>query len=123
VKLEIKEAELESVEIAKKAIDAASDKQAVDIVLLDMRNLASFVDYFVVCSGESKRQIKAIADEVEQALDKQGVALRHQEGNTESGWILMDFGDVIIHIFTTPEREYYQLERLWSQATPLVRIQ
>lgn len=109
--------------MAKKAIDAASDKQAADIVLLDMRSVSSFADYFIICSGESRRQLDAISDEVHRVLGDEGVALQHQEGSVESGWILMDFGDVIIHIFAPPEREYYQLERLWSRATPLIRIQ
>jgi len=91
--------------------------------MLDMKKICSFADYFVICSGDTRRQIEAICDEIEGVLGKAGVALQHREGATGSGWILMDFGDIIIHVFAPEEREYYQLERLWSKATPLVRIQ
>ncbi len=77
----------------------------------------------MICSGESERQIKTIYDEVAQALKKDGVLPHHREGTVDSGWLLIDFGDVIVHIFTPTEREYYQLGELWSEATPVVRIQ
>ncbi|MFQ5925358.1 MAG: ribosome silencing factor [Dehalococcoidia bacterium] len=104
-------------------MEAASDRQAIDIVMLDMRGICTFADYFVICSGDSNRQIEAIYDEIHRFLRKEGVALRRREGTGDSGWILMDFADIIIHIFAPTEREYYQLERLWSKATPLVRIE
>ncbi len=102
---------------------AASDKQAVDIVLLDAREVCSFADYFVICSADSDRQIRAIYDEVEHVLKKDGILPHHVEGSVDSGWLLLDFGDVIVHIFAPFEREYYQLARLWSRAIPVVRIQ
>jgi ribosome-associated protein len=114
---------LEAVEVARRAVEAASDKQATDIVLLDVRRICSFADYFVICSGESERQIGAIHEEVGQALIKAGASPHHSEGTPDSGWVLMDFGDVIIHIFSTFERDYYQLEKLWNEAFPVVRIQ
>jgi len=114
---------LETIELARKAIEAASDKQAIDVVMLDMREVCNFADYFVICSGDTKRQMEAICDEIHGVLEKEGITLRRREGATGSGWILMDFGDVIIHVFAPRDREYYQLERLWSKATPLVRIQ
>lgn len=104
-------------------VEAASDKQAIDIVLLDTRGVCSFADYFVICSGDSSRQIDAIREEIEHVLKKQGVQPHHYEGSTESGWLLMDYGAVIIHIFAPEERDYYQLDRLWGQANTLVRIQ
>ena len=119
----MREGNLEPVEVARKAIEVASDKQATDIVMLDMREVSTFADYFVILSGESKRQIEAISDEIRRVLGETGVAVQHREGSVDSGWILMDFGGVIIHVFAAPEREYYQLERLWSRATPLIRIQ
>ncbi len=91
--------------------------------MLDARKVCSFADYFVICSGESERQIKSIQEEVEQALKKQGVLPHHREGTLNSGWLLLDFGDVIVHIFAPFEREYYQLDKLWSEAIPVVRIQ
>ena len=104
-------------------MEAASNKQAADIVLLDARGICSFADYFVICSGDSERQIQAIYDEVGQVLKKEGVSPHHHEGTLDSGWLLLDFGNVIVHIFAPLEREYYQLNKLWSQATPIIRIQ
>ena len=110
-------------EVAHRAVEAVSDKQASDIVLLDARGVCSFADYFVICSGEAERQIKAIYEEVEHALKKEGILPHHREGALDSGWLLLDFGDVIVHIFAPFEREYYQLDELWNKAIPLVRIQ
>jgi len=110
-------------EVAHRAVEAASDKQAIDIALLDARGVCSFADYFVICSGETGRQIRTIYDEVGQALKKEGILPHHREGALDSGWLLLDFGDVIVHIFAPFEREYYQLDELWSQAITVVRIQ
>ena len=114
---------LEALEVARKAVEAASDKQASDIVLLDTQRVCSFADYFVICSGESARQIKTIYDEVEHVLRKEGISPHHREGTVDSGWLLLDFGDVIVHIFAPLERGYYQLDELWGEATPVVTIQ
>jgi ribosome-associated protein len=114
---------LEALAVAHRAVEAASDKQAIDIILLDARGVCSFADYFVICSGETERQIKTIYDEVGQALKKEGVLPHHREGTLDSGWLLLDFGDVIVHIFAPFEREYYRLDELWSEAIPVVRIQ
>ena len=114
---------LETVQLARKAVEAASEKQATDIVMLDMRGICTFADYFVICSGDTQRQIEAICVEIDDVMGREGIAPNSREGNSDSGWILMDFGDVIIHIFTETEREFYKLEKLWSEATPLVSIQ
>jgi len=100
-----------------------SDKQAEDIVLLDVRELCSFADYFVICSGTTQRQTSAIAEEVDKTLHKKGPKLIHKEGDVESGWLLMDYGDVIVHIFGAEERKFYKLDKLWSKAKPLLRIE
>ncbi len=113
---------LEAVEIARKTVDAALSKQAADIVLLDLREVCTFTDYFVLCSSDSERQNQAISDEIEQTLDQAGISNLRREGTTGSGWMLLDFGDVIVHIFGPEEREFYQLEKLWSEATLLLRI-
>ena len=109
--------------LAQKAAEAAGEKQATDIVLLDVTQICSFADYFVIASGESARQIEAIAEEVEQALKKAGTRSIHREGAADSGWVLLDFGDVIVHVFAPTERELYDLEELWSAARTVVRIQ
>ena len=114
---------LEAIDIARKAVEAASNKQAEDIVLLDAREICSFSDYFVICSGESERQIRAIYDEIEHELKKEAVLPHHREGTVDSGWLLLDFGDVIVHIFSPFERDYYQLDKLWKQATAVISIQ
>jgi len=92
-------------------------------VLLDIRGVCSFADYFVMCNGDSRQQIEAIRDEVSQVLKKEGILPHHCEGTVDSGWLLIDFSDVIVHIFAPLEREHYQLDRLWSEAVPVVRIQ
>jgi len=104
-------------------VEAASDKQAADILLLDTSKVCSFADYFVICTGDSDRQIRTIYDEVEHALKREGILADHCEGTLDSGWLLLDFGDVIVHIFAPSEREYYQLDKLWSKAIPVLRIQ
>jgi len=109
--------------MARKAVEAASAKQAIDIVLLDTKGVCSFADYFVICSGDSERQIKTIYEEIGHILKKAGILPHHHEGTIDSGWLLIDFGDVIVHIFTPFEREYYQLDGLWRQASTVVRIQ
>ncbi len=91
--------------------------------MLDARGVCGFADYFVICSGESERQIKAIYDEVAHALKREGISPHHSEGTLDSGWLLLDFSDVIVHIFAPTEREYYQLGELWGEAIPVVRIQ
>ena len=91
--------------------------------MLDMREVCTFADYFVVCSGETERQVKAIAQAIDEALSGEGEQPYRSEGDIESGWLLLDYGDVIIHIFDSTQREYYKLEKLWSKATPLVRIE
>jgi ribosome-associated protein len=113
---------LEVVDLAKRIAEAASEKQASDVVLLDTRKVCSFADYFIICSGESERQIQAIGDAVAEVLAQEGVSLHHREGDANSGWVLLDLGDIIVHIFSQFEREYYQLEKLWSKAPVVVEI-
>ena len=104
-------------------MDVASDKQASNIVLLDVRDICSFADYFVICAGDSERQIRTIHDDIELTLKKQGVVPHHHEGTLDSGWLLLDYGDVIMHIFGANEREYYRLDDLWHDAKLVLRIQ
>ena len=105
------------------AVDLASEKQATDIVMLDMRGPSAFTDYFVILSAESRRQMQGLIEDIDKALDSAGMTLHHQEGTADGGWVLMDYGDLIVHVFGPEEREYYHLEQLWSQATVLFRIQ
>jgi ribosome-associated protein len=91
--------------------------------MLDTRKICSFADYFVICSAGSSRQIEAIRQEISKTLKKDGVMPYHTEGIADSGWVLLDLGGVIAHIFSPEQREYYKLDDLWSNAIPVVRIQ
>ena len=101
---------------ARRAARAALDKRAVGLVVLDVRGISSVTDYFLVCSGRSTTQVEAIADAVRAELKADGVRPLHREGVAESGWILLDYGDVLVHVFLEATRAYYALERLWGDA-------
>lgn len=92
-------------------------------MLLDVRGLCGFADYFVISTGESARQLRAIYDEIEKSLKKEGVAPLHREGGFDSGWLLLDYGDVIVHVFSEEERDFYQLDEFWRNARTVLRIQ
>lgn len=98
------------------AVEAAQDKQAVDVTVLKLPGTGSFAEYFLLCSGQSQPQIKAISDAIEERLEKHGKRLSHREGRAGAEWILLDYGDFIVHIFSERAREYYDLERLWRNA-------
>jgi ribosome-associated protein len=105
-------------------VDLVSDKLASDIVLLDIRGVSLIADYFVICTAGSERQISAILKDVaEKLLEEFGRKAMHTEGKGDSGWVLLDFGDVIVHVFSPAQRSFYNLEQLWSAATPVVRLQ
>lgn len=101
--------------IAEKIMVAAENKKATDVRILDVEGISMVTDSFVICSAQSNTQVKAIADNIEEELKNDGIAMLHQEGYREGRWILMDFGTCIAHIFAEEEREYYNLERLWSE--------
>jgi ribosome-associated protein len=109
--------------VARRAVEAASEKQADNIVMLDARQICSFTDYFVICSGETDRQITAIQEEIRSALKSEGILAHHSEGTADSGWVLLDLGSVIVHIFSPQMRDYYKLDDLWNKASPVIRIQ
>lgn len=101
------------------AIEAAQEKKAGDLVVLDLRGLASFTDFFLLATGSSNRQLKTIADAIEEELVKKGVKPDHVEGYPHGDWVLMDYVDFVVHVFTPRSREYYNLERLWGDAARL----
>lgn len=109
--------------MAHKIIDLVEEKQAEDIVLLDLRQVSLIADYFVICSASTERQTKAIVDSLAEDLKKDGARPLHVEGNTDSGWVLIDYGDVIVHVFAPAQRSFYQLEDLWQHAAMVVKIQ
>jgi ribosome-associated protein len=102
--------------LASLAARAASSKQGEAIVVLDVRDLITITDYFVIVSGTSDRQVKTIADEVLMTLKAQGVRPVRQEGEPAAGWILLDFVDFVVHVFSQNQREYYRLDNLWADA-------
>ena len=104
-------------EIADAIAEYATDGKAADIVVLDLREMIGYTDYFVICTGRSDRQTKAIHDAIHQGLKAEhGILPRRVEGLTQARWILMDYLDVIVHVFTPETREYYRLEQLWGEA-------
>jgi ribosome-associated protein len=122
IKRQVSRSDSGRLELAHKVIDIVSDKQASDIVLLDTRGVCNFTDYFVICTGESTPQIRAIVGSVTETLKKDHAHLLHQEGPPESGWVLLDYGNVIVHVFGSFERDYYQLDKLWENACTKVRV-
>lgn len=107
---------LEIEDLVQIAAQAASDKKAQDLVVLDLREVASFTEYFIICNGNNQRQVQAIADEVEKRLRDNGKRPLHIEGFANAEWILMDYGDFIVHVFADASRRFYDLERLWRDA-------
>ena len=98
------------------AIEAAQDKQAAEVTLLDLRGLPAFTNYFLLCTGFSAPQVEAICDEIERKLKQIGTRLLHREGKSGGDWMLLDFGGLIVHVFTEHARRFYDLERLWRAA-------
>jgi ribosome-associated protein len=99
-----------------RALRAAEDKKAVDLIVLDLRKAAGFTDFFVISSGSNARQVRAIADSVMAALADEGVKPAHVEGYDQSDWVLLDYFDFIVHVFAPETRLFYGLERLWGNA-------
>ncbi len=115
--------DLAPLDLARRIVELAEDKKAADIVLLDLGELTTLADAFVICSGGSERQISAIADGIVEGLRDERVKPIGREGTSESHWVLLDYGSVIVHVFTPPERDYYELEKHWSGARVVVRVQ
>ncbi len=114
---------LTPLELGRRLVDLLADKKAEDIILLDIRAYTTIADYFVICTGTSERQLRALEEDLRDTLRREGVRPLQTEGTAESGWILMDFGSVIVHLFSLAERDYYRLERLWAEAQPVLRVQ
>ena len=114
----------ESSEMSRRIVDLLSDRQAEDIVLLDIHDIAYFTDYFVIATALNQRHAAALIDAFEKELASEGIKALHREGGSTSGWVLLDFGGVIVHLFTQEDREFYNLEGLWGVAgVPAVRFQ
>lgn len=107
---------VQSKELLEIAVTAADEKKAMNIVALDLQGISLIADYFVICHGNSDTQVNAIATEIRKRVHEKGGIIRGIEGMDSARWVLMDLGDVIVHIFHRDEREYYNIERLWSDA-------
>ncbi len=119
-------AEPDPLAVAKDAVQFASDKGAADILLMDIRKLSIIADYFVICTGDNERQIRAISRGIQDGIDEQwGLDPRHRgrSQQEQAGWVLLDYGSVVVHVFSPQMREFYRLERLWSEAATLLRMQ
>lgn len=107
---------MDSKDLAHRITGLIFNKKGYDVKLLDLRNLTSFTDYFVICSADSDTQVKAIADEVDKELRDDGIKYWHKEGYRALNWVLIDYVDVVVHIFKKDSRDFYKLERLWGDA-------
>lgn len=105
------------------AVELADEKQASDIVLIDISKVSSFADVFIILTVESIPQMKTIIEGIQRIFKKTGVKLNHKEGIEDSGWVILDYGDLVVHLFKPQERELFQLEALWSGGQEIVRIQ
>jgi ribosome-associated protein len=114
---------LKTIEIARKIIQVLEEKKGEDIVLLDIRGYAIFADYFVICSGTSDRMIQGLADGLAEEISNYCKLKPRLEGSAQVGWVLADFGDIVVHFFSPDRRNYYRLEELWSQGKVLVHLQ
>ncbi len=110
-------------DLARHIVELLADRQAEDILLLDISNVASFADYFVIATAVNSRQMRALTEIVDKDLRGEGVKPMHREGDSDSGWVLVDYGAIILHIFSPDLRAYYALEELWQDAVEVVRIQ
>ena len=116
----------EALNLAREVVGAASDKGATDIVLMDIRKLSIVADYFVICTGDNERQLRAIARAILDTADEHfGADPMHKPSSDAeaSGWVLIDFGPVVVHVFSPAMRDFYRLERLWSEAATLLQMQ
>src|SRR5512133_229952 len=110
-------------DLARSVVTTLEDKKGEDILLLDIQNLASFADYFVVCNGTSDRMLESLADAILESAKKQFGINSRVEGQPEDGWLVVDLGDVVVHLFSPDQRDYYDLEKLWDRGKVLLRLQ
>ena len=109
---------MEAREMAKRAVDALEDRKAVDVKVINIEKVSSLADYFIIASGSNRNQVQAMADSVEEALEKEGVRAKSIEGYQTANWILLDYGDIVLHLFDEENRLFYDIERIWRDGTP-----
>jgi ribosome-associated protein len=104
---------METIDIVKNAVEALRDKKAEDVTVIDIREVSSIADYFIIANGTNQNQLTAMQDAVDETLYKAGLKVKQVEGNNHSTWILMDYQDIIVHLFSKEDRLFYDLERIW----------
>lgn len=115
--------EYDALSVARDIVDVAVDRKAGDVTLLDIGQATTFADYFVIATGTSDRQIGAVRRAVEERMDERHIPLLHSEGLPSDGWVLLDYGQVVVHVFAPEQRAYYDLERRWKDAPTLLKVQ
>jgi ribosome-associated protein len=121
---ETREERLETLDLAHAIVDAIAEKQGENVVLMDIQQMSPIADYFIVCSAGSDRQLKAIVEGMQEYTKRRlGVSPRRAEGEASSGWVLVDYNDIVVHVFTPKMRAFYALEALWREAPVLLRMQ
>ncbi|MDA1330180.1 MAG: ribosome silencing factor [Chloroflexi bacterium] len=114
---------MKTIDLARQVVESLEDKKAEDIILLDLQNLAPVGNYFVICSANNERALGGLRDAVLDSVKRMKISKPAVEGASKEGWMLVDFGSVIVHIFSNAQRQYYQLEELWSDAKVLLHVQ
>ncbi|MBE5891630.1 MAG: ribosome silencing factor [Lachnospiraceae bacterium] len=110
---------METLELVKSIKNALDDKKAEEVTILDISEISSIADYFIIANGNNPNQLTAMQDACDEAMEKVGVHAKQIEGNNNSTWILMDYSDIIIHLFSKEDRQFYNLERIWKDAKPV----
>jgi ribosome-associated protein len=116
-------AEEQTMQLARSVVGALEDKKGEDILLMDIMNIASFADYFIICNGTSDRMLDGLADVVMETAKKVAGINSSVEGTPVDGWLVVDLGDLVVHLFSPEQRDYYDLEKLWDRGKILVRLQ
>jgi ribosome-associated protein len=119
----MEESDLDEGQFARELVDVITDKKGSDIILLDVQSVSLLADHFIICTADTERQVKAIVDEIIEKGQAAGFKAQHVEGSPSSGWMVLDYGALIVHVFLPVQRDYYGLEELWSDAALVVRIQ
>lgn len=114
---------MNALELSRKIVEALEDKKGEDILLLDLQNIASFTDFFVICNGTSDRMLNALADAVIEKMREDHRVKGRKNGTASAGWVVIDFGGVIVHLFSPDQREYYKLEEFWKDGKVLLKLQ
>lgn len=114
---------METLEIARKIVNVLEERKGENIVLLDLQGSAIFADFFVICSGTTDRMLNGLADALKEDIPSEIITRPRWEGSGQAGWILADYGDIIVHLFSSERREFYRLEELWSEGKVLLHLQ